>query len=266
MTYLSKSLAVVTLVLLSACQTTTKKEKDTDSEVSQPISKAEITVAKEQLLLNDAIAAHGGHLYEQAHYTFQFRKKQYTFKNDKGRYLYSVKSSKDENEIYDVLENGRLTRTINSAEVSLSNKDIAKYSEALNSVVYFATLPHKLKDKAVTKTYEGTTYIKGVPYDVLGVTFKQEGGGTDFDDTFHYWIHQEKKTVDYLAYSYSTNEGGVRFRSAYNPRTIDGIRFQDYINYEAPIGTALGDLPPLYEKGDLKELSRILTEDVRSLR
>ncbi len=261
MTHLSKSASIIFLVLLSACQTTTKKQASPNSEVLETVSMTE----KEQLLLDETIEAHGGALYEQAHFAFQFRKKQYTFKNNNGRYRYTVKSSKEGSEIYDVLENGRLTRTVNDNEVSLSNKDIAKYSEALNSVVYFATLPHKLNDQAVIKSYEGTTLIKGVQYDVLGVTFKQEGGGTDFDDAFHYWIHHEKKTIDYLAYSYSTNDGGVRFRSAYNPRTIDGVRFQDYINYEAPIGTALRDLPTLFEKNRLKELSRIITEDVRNL-
>ncbi len=266
MTYLSKSYAIVALAVLSACQTTTKKEKAAGSEVSETISMVKETSSKEQILLNETIAAHGGDLYDQAHYTLNFRKKKYTFKNEKGRYKYTVKSTKDGDEIYDILENGRLTRTINGSEVSLSNKDIAKYSEALNSVIYFATLPHKLNDKAVTKTYEGTTMIRGVHYDILGITFKQEGGGTDFDDNFHYWIHHETKTVDYLAYSYSTNEGGVRFRSAYNPRTVDGIRFQDYINYEAPIGTALKDLPSLYEKDSLKELSRIISEEITSLK
>jgi hypothetical protein len=40
----------------------------------------------------------------------------------------------------------------------------------------------------------------------------------------------------------------VRFRTAFNTRVIDGLTFQDYINYEAPIGTPLKDLPKLYEQ------------------
>ena len=164
-----------------------------------------------------------------------------------------------------VLAMDGLNAMVNGKETHLSNKDIAKYSEALNSVVYFATLPHKLTDKAVNKTFEGTTTIKGQPYEILGVAFDEVGGGTDFDDKFYYWIHEESKTVDYLAYSYSTNDGGVRFRSAYNPRVLGGIRFQDYINFEAPIGTPLKTLPVLYENGQLKELSRIITEDISPL-
>ena len=70
--------------------------------------------------------------------------------------------------------------------------------------------------------------------------------------------------MNYMAYSYHTNDGGVRFRSAYNPRTVDGIRFQDYVNWEAPIGTPLEELPKLYENGQLKELSKIETEAVQN--
>jgi len=62
------------------------------------------------------------------------------------------------------------------------------------------------------------------------------------------------------------NKGGVRFRSAYNRRVIDGIIFQDFINYKAKIGTPLFDLPSLYEKGELEELSRIETKDIQNLK
>jgi hypothetical protein len=58
------------------------------------------------------------------------------------------------------------------------------------------------------------------------------------------------------------NDGGVRFRAAFNTRVIDGITFQDYINYEAPLETPLTDLPKLYVQGKLKEVSIIRTENV----
>lgn len=61
--------------------------------------------------------------------------------------------------------------------------------------------------------------------------------------------------MDYFAYNYQVNEGGVRFRAAFNTRVVAGVTFQDYINYEAPIKTPLKDLPGLYEQGKLKEAS-----------
>jgi hypothetical protein len=53
----------------------------------------------------------------------------------------------------------------------------------------------------------------------------------------------------------------VRFRTAFNTRVIDGLTFQDYINYEAPIGT-FERFTETIRTGKLKELSKILTEDV----
>ncbi len=253
------------LLLGIACKPkNTAKEKEEKNMLKEKVVSDTTDTATQ--LVTETIKAHGGELYDKAHYAFTFRDKRYTFKNNRGRYTYSVKSKKDGKAIQDQLTDGKLTRTIDEVETQLSNKDIAKYSEALNSVIYFATLPHKLGDFAVNKTHEGVTTINGKTYEILGITFQQEGGGKDFDDKFHYWINKENKTIDYLAYSYSTNEGGVRFRAAYNPRTVTGIRFQDYINYRAPIGTPLKDLPALYEAGSLEELSRIVTEDIVSLK
>jgi hypothetical protein len=132
----------------------------------------------------------------------------------------------------------------------------------LNSVIYFATLPYKLQDASVHKNFIEETTIKEKQYAIVGVTFGQAGGGKDFDDEFHYWINKETHKIDYLAYNYRTHDDGVRFRAAFNTRVIDGLTFQDYINYEAPWGTALKDSPKLDEQGRLKELSQILTENV----
>lgn len=260
-------LCLTLLLCLSSC-TTKKKDTSASSEEKEVIiQKTTIPSAvkkkdKADSLVARTIAAHGGERYEKAHYGFKFRGKHYTFQNRPGGYTYTVTSQKNGEEIRDVLDNESLTRTINGAETELSPKDIATYTEALNSVVYFATLPHKLNDEAVNTSFKGRKTIKGQGFEVLSVTFDQEGGGTDHDDKFMYWINTNTGTIDFLAYSYKTNDGGVRFRSAYNPRIIGGIRFQDYINYEAAIGTALIELPKLHEAGELKELSKIETQDV----
>jgi len=218
-----------------------------------------------EIIVQNAIKVHGGIAYDTANYEFVFRNKMYMFNNTNG-FAYRV-NFKDSigNRIEDNLDNGSFSRTVNDKVVDLFEKDIAIHSNALNSVIYFATLPHKLNDKAVHKELIGETVIKDEDYDVVRVTFGKESGGIDHDDIFMYWIHKKLHYVDYLAYSYSVNDGGVRFRSAYNPRAIDGIRFQDYINWAAPVGTPLKDLPAMFEKNELKELSRIETENVRNL-
>lgn len=256
------------LVCLTACKTEKRQDetKETIAEIEETGSAENDVMTKADSLVAEAIKAHGGELYDTAHYRFRFRKNQYSFQNSASGYRYAAIGQKDGDDIEDILENGNLTRTVNGDTVELSDKDVKKYTEALNSVIYFATLPHKLSDAAVIKTYAGQTIIEGEKYDTVAVTFEQEDGGTDYSDEFRYWINADTKTVDYLAYNYETNDGGVRFRSAYNPRTVGGIRFQDYVNYEAPIGTPLDELPVLYEAGKLKELSRIETEEVVDLK
>ena len=252
-------LTVITLccVLLTACDIA--PEKSANNLSLNPPTKAEQVLAK-------AIQAHGGQGYEQAHYQFVFRDKSYTFKNEDQSYEYVRNYVDNGEEIQDILNNTTFKRTINGKEASLSAKDIAKHKEAVNSVIYFATLPYKLQDPAVKLAHKGTATIKSKSYDILSVHFNELNGGVDHDDEFHYWINQTTNRIDYLAYNYLTNNGGVRFRSAYNTRVVDGIVFQDYINFKAPIGTSLIELPTLFEKEELKQLSLIETEEVVNLK
>ncbi len=248
--------------IISCNDKATPKESAGEVEEQQGSEPKSEKLPKAEQLLMETFRAHGGDLYLTASYSFQFREKQYAFVHDHGNFVYSVIYNDNGKVILDELKNGTFSRKINGAPTELTQKEISKYAEALNSVIYFATLPYKLRDKAVNKSYGGETTIKGKNYDILEITFDQKGGGKDHDDEFTYWIDSDTKHIQYLAYRYSSSGGGVRFRSAYNPRMVSGIRFQDYINYEAPIGTALDSLPKLYEAGKLKELSKIETANV----
>lgn len=216
--------------------------------------------------LSNAIKSHGGKKYTNAAVAFEFRKGQYTFKNDGGNYIYTSTKMKDGQKIEDVLTNNSFTRHIDGVKQDLTPKKALSYGNTLNSVIYFAQLPYKLDDPSVTQKEKGTTTIKGQLYTVVEVSFAEEGGGTDHDDIYHYWVNQKTNLIDYLAYNFHVNGGGVRFRSAYNPRKVGGIHFQDYVNYKAPKDTPLANLPALYEKGELKELSKIELENIRLLK
>lgn len=260
---LKSSLFILSITIFSCISKAKKTDVVKETTKTEVITK---TLTKGERIINDAITAHGGNLYNNASYQFVFRKKEYSFTNKGSEYVYSIKrTDKQGNELIDSLKNGKLTRTVNKQKVDLSIKDQSRYSESLNSVIYFATLPYKLNDLAVNKKFVTTQTIKNKLYNVVEVTFKKEGGGKDFDDEFYYWIDVKTNTVDYLAYNYRVNNGGVRFRSAYNRRNIGGILFQDYVNFKAEVGTPLKELSALYEKGELKELSRIDTEDVKKL-
>lgn len=249
--------------IVTSCNTQQKKEASSTKATPELETPVVQKLSDAERILAATYKAHGGDLYSTAAYSFTFRKKEYNFVNKGYQFRYEVNYEEKGTQITNVLENGTLTGFENGKEVRLTQKDIDKYTEALNSVIYFATLPHKLNDKAVNKAYKGTTKIKGVSYDILEIMFEQEGGGKDFDDEFHYWINQETHIIDYIAYNYTVNEGGVRFRVAFNPRKVGGIHFQDYVNYKAPLGTPLKDLPSMYENGTLEEMSKIKTEDIK---
>ncbi len=251
------------LLTILACNNTKKSTPEVQATMASTLpTQAQKKPSKADRIIEKAIKAHGGALYDNADYSFTFRKKEYHFINKENGYIYSVKQQSNGNQTCDFITNGKFERFVNEEPIDLSKKHIDAGSGALNSVIYFATLPHKLKDSAVNKKFIETTNIKDASYHVIEVTFSQEGGGKDHDDEFHYWVNKETNKIDYLAYNYRVNKGGVRFRSFYNRRVIDGITFQDYINWKAPIGTPLKDLPKLFEQGKLDELSRIETENV----
>jgi hypothetical protein len=253
----------ISISLLTSCiaKSENKEIADTTEETKSKMNPP----SQAELIIDEAIDAHGGDLYNSANYSFVFRGSSYQFKNEGNNYEYSKSSNKDSVLINDVLNADGFFRTINGDAIELTEKEVNGATGAINSVIYFATLPHKLKDESVNKSLIGETMIKEANYAIIGVTFSQEGGGEDFEDRFYYWINTETKMMDYFAYDYKVNGGGVRFRSAYNRRLIDGVTFQDYINYEAETGTELNDLPALYEAGQLKEVSRIETESIINL-
>lgn len=215
-------------------------------------------------IVDRCIKRHGGKSYQDAHYSFRFRKHTYNFKYKKGEFVYE--RIHPETKTLDRLTNDGFERFIDGEMTELSEKDQGKYARSVNSVHYFAFLPFFLNDPAVRKKLLGTSTIDGHNYYEVKVTFVEEGGGDDFDDEFVYWISQENWTMDYLAYSFHVDGGGVRFRKAYNPRKVKGVRFQDYVNYKHDKDTPVESLDDHYLKGTLKELSRIELTDIKSLK
>ena len=254
---------LVTLCILATLLLSCNKKRDTNQAgIKNDTTATGKQLSKADSIVDRTIEAHGGKLYDNADYSFVFRGTKYRFQNNETTYAYSSEIQKGDSLIKNVMTPDKFERSVNSNLQALNKEKTSQYSEALNSVIYFAMLPYKLQDASVNRKFIKETTIKDKQYDVVGVTFGQDGGGRDFDDEFHYWINKQTHKIDYIAYNYRTNNGGVRFRTAFNTRVIDGITFQDYINYEAPLETPLKDLPILYEQGKLKEVSQILTETI----
>lgn len=214
-----------------------------------------------QEIIDKTIEKAGASRYKNASIEFKFRDHTYKSSRKGGEFQLERSITDSTGKYRDVINNTGFRRFINDTLATVPDSMVVRYSSSVNSVHYFAHLPYGLNDRAVNKKLAGETVIKGEPYYKINITFQQEGGGADHHDEFMYWIHKEKFTIDYLAYKFLVNDGGIRFRAAFNPRVIDGIRFVDYMNYTiSNFNTKLEDLDKLYEQGKLEMLSTIKTE------
>ena len=214
-------------------------------------------------IISKAIERHGGELYNQADIDFNFRGQNFKANIVDGEYQIQRLFKDEKGEVMDVLKNESIARWVNNQEIRLDGRARDDIYNNTNSVVYFALLPYRLNDPAVNKQLMCTSNIEGETYYKVEITYDAPGGGEDFENSFIYWIHKENYTVDYLAYSFHINGGGVRFRKAYNQREVNGIRFQDYVNYTIDRDFPAHELDFAFESGQLRELSRVDLEDIQ---
>ena len=230
-------------------------------------SQKKTSTHKGQEVIDQAIIAHGQHLFENATLSFLFRDKQYSARRSDAEYIYTRSFKNGSALIEDMLINSTdFSRKKNGVSIEIEKEWAEKYSRSINSVLYFFQLPYLLNDLAVKKIDQGMKQIKGENYYQIKVSFQIENGGEDFEDEYLYWIDVNTFEIDYLAYNYITDGGGVRFRSAINKRRVNGLLVQDYINY-APLNKKipLSSLITEFEKGALIERSRIINSDITLL-
>ena len=224
------------------------------------------TKSKEQEVIDRAIEEHGGKAYEQVKVSFDFRKIHYEVLKTPERYEYIREFDDSLGRVKDILNNEGFRRLVDGQEVQVTDERRQAYSNSVNSVAYFALLPYGLNDAATQKEWVRETEMEGNFYDVIYVNFLEDGGGEDFEDEFLYWINRETDRMDFLAYTFHTEGGGVRFRKAVNQRIIDGVLIQDYENY-MPTGAEkrppLDKMEYLYISGGLELLSEIQLKNVK---
>ncbi len=214
-------------------------------------------ISRGEAIVDSAIAYHGGELYENVDLSFGFRGRSYQAIRQDGKFEY-INTYRDSlgNHLRRLTNEG-FTQELNNEPIKLSVKDSAARAASVNSVIYFALLPGMLKTEAAKKEFVGKEEIEGNEYFKVRVTFSQEGGGEDFDDVFLYWFLTDNYAMDYAAYSYLEDEGGSRFRKAYNRRSVNGMVFQDYLNMTGPAPDSLSFISEMFKSGRLDTLSKI---------
>lgn len=211
-----------------------------------------------QQIVDKSITICGGDLYEHSIVSFDFRELKYVSEYRGSQKILKRILENDTISLVDILYTSSFERYRNDSLVVVADSMAVKYANSVNSVHYFSKLPFGLNDNAVYKELMGETIIENVPYFMVKVTFDQEGGGKDFDDTYIYFFSKTTFKPDYLAYDYHTDGGGVRFRKAYNERYINGIRFVDYLNMKpTKANTPILKIDSLFRQGALTKVSKI---------
>lgn len=253
-------------VLLAACQQQAAQDTQLDTALTdaqdtlKPLNKATEIIQK-------AIDTHGGEAYKTLRISFEFREKQYRLSHQEGLFQYEriFKEDSSQAAIHDLLNNEGFTRKVNEKVTVLDTEKSKAYQNSVNSVMYFTLLPYGLMAPSVKHQYLGTDTLKNKVYHQIQVTFRQDGGGEDYQDVYVYWFNAQDFTLDFLAYSYEVNGGGIRFREAFNRQKIAGVVFQDYHNYKVPLNTPMQSIGDLWEKNQLEKLSEIENKNIKAL-
>ena len=245
------------VLLLASCSEEIVTEKPITNLQNETLDAAIEIIAKMR-------EAHGVKNIDGKEITFSFRDKVYSRYSFNNQYGYSRSALNEEGKmVIDSWRGDDFKRTINNVEVQITDKEENAYKNSINSVFYFALLPLSLSDPAVNVELLGDSKLKGKKYTKFRVTFDEEGGGEDFNDVFIYWMNKETNTMDFLAYQYFTEGGGIRFREAYNPREVGGFLFQDYNNFKPITGIELIDMDKAFEMGEMEQVSEIVLEDIK---
>jgi len=239
--------AFAAFLLLIGCRT--------DTAPDQPSAAA---------IVDSAVAAHGGAVLDRAEVDFTFRGDQYRIRQDEGRFHYRRTYADSLNRtVTEGLTNDGVYRVVDGDTVSLADDERGSIHTTVNSVTYFALLPHPLTDDAVQPSYSGRDTIEGTPYHRIRVTFQREGGGQDWEDVFVYWFQTDTYAMDYLSYAFGLGPGdteqGTRFREAYDVRRVEGVRFADFRNYTSDTLSydRMAQYPNLWTRDALELVSRI---------
>lgn len=217
-----------------------------------------------QMIVDKAIESSGKEKLNHSTLSFEFRGRTYESQGEcEGIVLHRI-SKRAGNVMKETFDpSSGFKRFINDSLVSVADTTATKIKEAINSVHYFVQLPYRLNDDAVQKKYIGLDTIKDKVYHNIEISFQENGGGTDFQDVYLYWFEKDNFKLDYLAYSFVVNGGGLRFREAFNERYIEGIRFVDYKNYKPKNeNIKLEEISDAYNHQELELLSEIKNKNI----
>ena len=110
--------------------------------------------AAAQEIINKAIDANGAHLFPSKKVSFDFRDRSYSSERVDGDFVYRRSFEDSVGWTEDQLVNSTdFSRKLAGHEVNLTEEWQKRYSNSVNSVLYFVEILYRLNDDAVNKTY-----------------------------------------------------------------------------------------------------------------
>jgi len=218
-----------------------------------------------QEIVDAAIERHGGDIMDHARIEFDFRNTHFILDRNDGMFSYErIYTDSLGREHHEIFDNDGTHKFVDGEAVEVDSLTNRRIGTDVNSVAYFTLLPNPLNDPAVIKEDLGTVEMDGVTYRKIGITFRQDGGGRDFQDRFLVWIREETHTMDFFAYYYYTDETGSRFRRADRIHEVGGVRLADYLNftYDSLTVQTIDRYDVLYNRDSLRLVSEVRIENI----
>lgn len=219
-------------------------------------------------IVEKSIESHRSKILNNAVTEFDFRDKHFRLERKNGVFHYQRMYSDSANHtIVEGITNDSTYRLIDGKSQTLTPKQKKSVETSVNSVAYFSLLPLPLLDPAVKLKYMDEVKIQDRMFHKVLVSFRQEGGGKDFEDEFIYWIDAENFTVAYFAYTFHTDGGGSRFRTISNYESVDSVLFMQHINFKpADSSFSFYNIDSAFITNQLQKVSEVRLENLKVVR
>ncbi len=222
-------------------------------------------------IVSRAIEHHGGDVYRHSETELDLCSKSGCFhvvaRVDGDRFAFTVSGQSGGAQLEVRSSNDALEVSKDGAPLAVDANQEQKYRDWAMARVYFCFLPYRLDDPSVRQQDLGLVDWQGRRLHKVKVTF-EAGTSTDAGDEYVYWFDPESARLEYLAYSYDDNGGGLRFRRSVRHRRIGGLLFFDQENYGVDGGSADGpglsvdSIDDAYARDRMRHVSTVRLESI----
>ncbi len=218
-------------------------------------------------IVEKAIEHHGGDLYRHSETELDVCSKSGCFhltaRVDGDRWAYTVAGKSGDSRRRVISAHDGLQVWKNGEIEAVEAGEEQRYRDWAMARVYFCFLPFRLGDESVYQRDLGLVDWDGRRLHKVKVTF-EPGTSSAAGDEYLYWFDPESARLEYFAYSYDDNGGGLRFRRAVRHRRIGGLLFFDQENHGADgLGLSVDEIDADYVRDSMRHVSTVRLDPIR---